>query len=242
MQTNVSGNLQEYYDTQYENHDERWRLVGGRGKAKNIINITAGLPIKNVLDVGSGDGAVLHWLDAWKWNPDINSLEISESGLAKIKARNLPAVKSVALFDGYKIPFEDQSFDLVTCSHVLGHVEHYRILLREIRRVSKYQVFEVPIDFSFKLDKKVAHFLSYGHINIFTPQTFRFLLQSENFKVLQSNGGFYDREVYDMLAKDQPLKKWASRLKNFVWKTSPLMILKPHVLTVLTSSEPVDKG
>lgn len=236
MKTEVSDQLQNYYTNQYSNYDEQWRLVGGRGKARNIVELATGLPVKNVLDVGSGEGAILHWLDTWKWGPEITALEISESGLEKIKQRQLACLKDAILFDGYKIPFSDNAFDLVTCSHVIEHVEHYRLLLREIKRVSKFQVFEIPIDFSLKVDKKVAHFLSYGHINIFTPQTFRFLLQAEGFTILKSKGGFYDPEVYEMMAKGNVFKKIKARFKNFLWKNSPLMSIKPHTLTVLTSS------
>ena len=237
MQSNISEHLQEYYDDQYRDYDTQWRLIGGRGKARNIMEITKNINFQNVLDVGSGEGAVLHWLELWKWCHDITALEISESGVEKIKARNLDCVKEVILFDGYKIPFGDKTFDLVTCSHVIEHVEHYRFLLREIKRVSKYQVFEIPIDFSLTVDKKVSHFLSYGHINIFTPQTFRFLLQAEGFKILYSKNGMYESSVFDLSTKRSVLKKWATRLKYFIWQHSPIMIIKPQIMTVLCSAE-----
>lgn len=40
-------------------------------------------------------------------------------------------------YDGYNIPFEDNTFDLITCSMVLHHVKYQHILLAEIRRVMK---------------------------------------------------------------------------------------------------------
>ncbi len=236
MQSEVSEELQDFYDDQYREYDTQWRLIGGRGKARNIMDITRGLDFKNVLDVGSGEGSVLYWLDTWGWCPDITAIEISESGVQQIQARHLASVKKVVLFDGYKLPFDDKAFDLITCSHVIEHVEHYRLLLREIKRVSRYQVFEIPIDFSLKVDKKVSHFLAYGHINIFTPQTFRFLLQAEGFTILKSKSGMYEPAVLDLMAKGSALKKWSSRLKNFIWKHSPIMAIKPQILTVLCSA------
>ena len=238
MQSEVSDKLQAYYDDHYSSKQTQdWYLAGGRGKARNIMAIAQGLELQTVLDIGSGNGSVLYWLDQWDWSPDITALEISESGIEGLKSRGLKNVKHIQQFDGYKIPFPDNSFDLVTCSHVIEHVEHYRLLLREIKRVSKYQIFEIPINFSLYVDKKVEHFLSYGHINIYTPQTFRFLLKAEGFSVLKSKGNLYDPAVYDMIAQNKFLKKWKLRIKIFFWKNSPLMWIKPHVLTVLSSSD-----
>ncbi len=74
---------------------------------------------------------------------------------------------------------------MVYCSHVIEHVEHPRLLLRELRRVARHQVFEVPQDYHVGVHKGLAHYLGYGHINIFTPSLFKFLVMSESFKILK---------------------------------------------------------
>ena len=74
---------------------------------------------------------------------------------------------------------------MVYCSHVLEHVEHPRLLLRELRRVARFQVFEVPLDYSIGVHKQAAALLDYGHINVFTPSLFKFLLLSEGFTILK---------------------------------------------------------
>jgi hypothetical protein len=71
----------------------------------------------------------------------------------------------------------------VILAHVLEHVEHERILLRELKRVAKYLVIEVPLDYRFGVDQRMKHFLNYGHINMYTPTLIRFLLQSEGLSV-----------------------------------------------------------
>jgi SAM-dependent methyltransferase len=48
-------------------------------------------------------------------------------------------ISSVSQLDlnAQPLPYPDESFDLVTCSEVLEHVENFRAVLREIRRVLK---------------------------------------------------------------------------------------------------------
>ena len=122
------------------------------------------------------------WPDA-SFAPLYEAVEISESGVNHIRSRNIKGVNSVQLFDGYHLPFKDDSFDLIILSHVLEHVEHERMLLREIKRVAKYGVIEIPIDYKAGVDKRIKHFLAYGHINVYTPTSLRYLLQTEGFTV-----------------------------------------------------------
>lgn len=240
----VKETLQEKYSEQYLGDTDKWRRLGGKGKAKNIIKVASkGQNKFSVLDVGSGDGSVLYWLDKFGFSNDITSVEISQSGIDRIKDRKLQAVKQILLFDGYSLPFDDDHFDLVLCSHVIEHVEYPRRLLREIARVSKEQIFEIPIDFSINVDKKAQHFFNYGHINIYTPQTFRFLLKSEGLDIISYYNALYEEEVFDYMYKDKSLFfKLINKLKRLLWKRIPfLMGFKPNTTTVKTqkSSSPL---
>lgn len=229
----VSENVQSTYDNQYKNSDAQWRNMGGRQKAGNIIRLCSALKAKSVVDIGSGDGAVLSFLDKENFSDNISSLEISDSGIEKIKARQMKSLKEVSKFDGYKIPYNDKNFDLAMCSHVLEHVEHPRLLLREIARVSNHQFFEVPIDFSFFVDKKIKHYLDYGHINIFTPALFKFLLKSEGFEVISEEFVFITPDQVRFAYKGKPLKIAVQLLKNFIINLSPYRKVKPSAYTVL---------
>lgn len=239
-ETNVSDNLKSGYTNQYDGSMQDWRMLGAKYKADNIIKLAKGLGVKSVLEVGAGDGAILHYLSQHDFSDNLNAVEISSSGIEAIKARNLKGLKSVALFDGYKLPFEDNAFDLVICSHVLEHVEYERILLREIKRVSKYQIFEVPIDFSFYVDKKVEHFLSYGHINIYTPGLFRFLLLSEGFSVRKDILHLLNDKMLNTIYKGKKLAIFTHKVKNMILRLFPYLLgIKPSAYAVLT--EKTDK-
>ena len=137
------------------------------------------------MEVGAGDGSILHFLNEWNFAPELYALEIAQSGVDIINDRKLPRLKEAQTFDGYKIPYADDSFDLIILAHVLEHVEHERLLLRELKRVAKYIIVEVPKDYRFGVDQRMKHFLDYGHINMYTPTSLRFLLQSEGLEIVE---------------------------------------------------------
>ena len=182
-QSTVSGNVKTAYDEFYQQHDEAWRMLGAKYKAQHIIDVCKGFSFKKVLEVGAGDGSILKYLSDQNFAPEYTAIEISESGVAHIRSRNINGLKGVQLFDGYRLPFGDNSFELIILSHVLEHVEHERILLRELKRVAAYAVIEVPLDYKAGVDKRIKHFLAYGHINVYTPTSLRYLLQTEGFAV-----------------------------------------------------------
>ena len=183
------------YDNFYQNHDEAWRMLGAKYKAQNIVDVCKGKAFLKVLEVGAGDGSILHYLDQWNFAPELYAIEISETGVDHLKSRNLKSIKEVQLFDGYHIPYADQTFDLVILAHVLEHVEYERMLLRELKRVAKYQVIEVPRDYRFGVDQRINHFLAYGHINVYTPSSLRYLLRTEGFEVLTDKTSMIPPEV-----------------------------------------------
>lgn len=52
-------------------------------------------------------------------------------------------------FDLHKIPFSDNSFDVIFCNHVLEHVRDARQCMRELYRVMRpggWGIFQVPLD------------------------------------------------------------------------------------------------
>ena len=175
----VTDNVIDAYNDFYTGNELEWRMLGAKSKALNLVEVCKNIKHTKVLEVGAGDGSILHYLNEWDFADELYALEISESGVSVIESRNLSKLKAVSSFDGYTIPYEDDSFDLVVLAHVLEHVEHERILIRELKRVAKYLVIEVPLDYRFGVDKRMKHFLDYGHINMYTPTLIRFLLQSE---------------------------------------------------------------
>jgi ubiquinone/menaquinone biosynthesis C-methylase UbiE len=191
----VSADVKTAYDEFYHKHDVAWRMLGAKYKAQHIIDVCKGYTFNTVLEVGAGDGSILKLLADQNFAPTYDAVEISDSGVGLIKTAGIKNLRSVQEFDGYKLPFADDSFDLIILSHVLEHVEHERLLLRELKRVAKMVLIEVPRDYKAGVDTRIKHFLAYGHINVYTPTLLRYLLLTEGFEVVNDLTSMIEPEV-----------------------------------------------
>lgn len=98
----------------------------------NILedNIGRILPkdIKNILDIGCGDGLISSILQKKHSYLKIQGLEVLKRNDCLIPCR---------YFNGKKIPFRDKSFDLCMLIDVLHHTLNIQLILNESVRVSK---------------------------------------------------------------------------------------------------------
>lgn len=101
---------------------------------------------ERLLDVGSGKGII--GLEMHKHVKEIHGLEYLESNLSEAERFKREISADNVYFqqgDGRKLPFPDNSFDMVVCSQVLEHIENPEEAVREIMRVSKHKVLiDVP--------------------------------------------------------------------------------------------------
>lgn len=211
----LSEEVKTAYDNFYTDNDVAWRMLGAKYKAQNIIEVCQSIKPNKVLEVGAGDGSILHYLNEWNFGNELYALEIAQSGVDKIKERKLSRLKEAQTFDGYKIPYADDSFDLIILAHVLEHVEHERILIRELKRIAKHIVIEVPKDYRYGVDKRMKHFMDYGHINMYTPTSLRFLLKSEGLELIADKVSMISPEVtyFNEFINKKASKSITKRLK-----------------------------
>jgi len=201
METSVRNDLQEYYNEHYNDMPSRWRKLGAIEKYNNIITLTGDQSFEKVVEVGAGDGSILELLNNNNNFSSLYALEISDSGIELIKKRKLKKLQEAINYDGYKTPYPDNYFDLAILSHVLEHVEFPRKLLRELKRISKMHIIEVPREYHHNIDININHYLSYGHISVYTPSLLRFLLKSEGFEIMSERKAFYSKEILSFHSK-----------------------------------------
>lgn len=178
---NVDPELQILYNGYFETSP--FEFQKNRLAAADSVSAMLGLvesSLGRVIDVGAGDGFVSQRLIESKAVEKITAIDISTSGIKSINALNLPI--DATLFNGYEIPFEDKSFDFAVCSHVIEHVEHERLFLREIARVASSALLVVPLEGGMR--GKI--YRGMGHINYYTPMTFKNLVETSGFRIINS--------------------------------------------------------
>lgn len=174
---------QENYDGYYADGASEWRRLGATHKVDNIILMCSSVSHSDIVDIGAGEGAVSAELLRRQFCSSITCLEISESGVDAIRKRNLPSIKEVLKFDGYRTPYPNEHFDLAILSHVLEHVEHQRMLIYEAKRIAKHLFVEVPLEDTIRLPQDYE-LDTVGHINFYNYKTARRLLQTCGLEVL----------------------------------------------------------
>jgi SAM-dependent methyltransferase len=187
------------YDDYYRDGPSEWRRLGAVDKVGNILALCGQLPMRSVLEIGAGDGAILSRLSEVGFGDQLHAVEISSSGVDVIRHRGIPRLVEVSQFDGATLPYVDNRFDLAILSHVIEHLENPRQLVYEAARVARYIFVEVPTeDTSRRPDDYVPD--GVGHINFFSRRTIRWLVQSCGLSVLGQITTNPSRETYVYLA------------------------------------------
>ena len=170
--------LREFYEDYYDDSVAGKRAISAKQTVDFIVALNGNSSLGSVLDVGAGDGSVLAEIERRALAETLNAVEISGSGIERIKGRNLKTLKSVQSFDGYHLPFADDAFDTVLVVHVLEHVEHERMFLKEVSRVARRCYIEVPLEHTVRLQRSIQSGKQYGHINYYTMGTFKNLVET----------------------------------------------------------------
>src|SRR3954452_14149136 len=104
-----------------------------RGRRRMLAAVLEGVPVSpqaRVLDAGCGSGRTLDELARYG-RP--HGVELNPLGLVAARTRG----HEIEHAPVESIPYEDESFDLVTCLDVIEHTDDDVVALRELRRVAR---------------------------------------------------------------------------------------------------------
>jgi SAM-dependent methyltransferase len=111
--------------------DERHWWYSGRRRVLNAVLEGLDLPPRaSILDAGCGSGRTL---DELRRYGEVRGMELNPVGVAAARARGHHVEEGRV----EAIPYEDASFDLVTCLDVIEHTDDDVASLRELRRVAR---------------------------------------------------------------------------------------------------------
>lgn len=103
-----------------------WRSSGDQLEAMVRSHVTAD---SRVLDLGCGRGGVVELF--WRDVRLAAGLDPDSPSLSEHRAPGMPVIRGV----GERLPFVEESFDLIVCLWVLEHLRDPAAMLREVQRV-----------------------------------------------------------------------------------------------------------
>ncbi|NSX55351.1 class I SAM-dependent methyltransferase [Parasulfitobacter algicola] len=176
----------EEYETLYRDHP---RVHDETDNSQGCIDkITQDIVGDTVCDVGCGTGALL--LRVAEKRNDIKEMTGVDFVIEDAKALDRVNYVAARIED---LPFEDNAFDTVICTHVIEHILEYRVALAELRRIAKKRlIIVVPRE-------REALYTFNPHFNFFPYK--HALLRAlhpipENYECIDIGRDIYYREDY----------------------------------------------
>ena len=172
------------YHEQYQRHQRR--KLGTAAIRLSTLAPYVKAPKPRLLDIGCSIGAIVETADRLGWHGV--GVDVSHTAVERCRHRGLDC----HYFDGETLPFEDQSFDVVTSWHVIEHVLNVAETLRDWFRVLKpggVMVLETPDAGYLKArirGPRYHKFWAPEHIYTFRRHNLRPFLEQAGFEMLRN--------------------------------------------------------
>src|SRR5437588_5414835 len=124
------------YERMFRLEDSYWWFVGRHDLVLTTLRNRFGARPERkltILDIGCGTGAMSRKLQDGEWG-DVVSADFSPLALSFSKRRGLCRL---CASDAMRLPFRDNSFDLIVALDILEHVSDDAAALKEFHRVLK---------------------------------------------------------------------------------------------------------
>jgi SAM-dependent methyltransferase len=105
-----------------------------------LLAVVGSIKAESVLDVGAGTGRGLRFLMDHRPSLTLHGIEPVDELRSIAYGKGIPR-DWLRPGNGYKLPFPDASFDIVTEFGVLHHVESPELFVSEMLRVARYGIF-----------------------------------------------------------------------------------------------------
>jgi ubiquinone/menaquinone biosynthesis C-methylase UbiE len=134
----ITGN----YFNKHETNNVLYRFLVN-GYKKKLQALMKDLPVKNGLEIGSGEGFIIDYIREVRPEIRLVGSDISPA-LVQGSAKSQPYA-AWNVFQGENLPFKDSSFDLVLACEVMEHLHAPSEVFAEIKRVARrYVLISVP--------------------------------------------------------------------------------------------------
>jgi ubiquinone/menaquinone biosynthesis C-methylase UbiE len=141
---NSFDNFDQFATDYRQIHNDNIRLTGADShyfsefKVKWLRQYYENQSVGHILDLGAGDGTCLTYFSQYFPESKLKGIDVSELSIEEAAAKKIPNTEVLA-YDGTKIPFSDNQFDLILVATVMHHIrfELHDGLMKEALRVLK---------------------------------------------------------------------------------------------------------
>lgn len=117
-----------------------------------VTEIVSSLQIQTILDVGCGEGFILHYLRQTLRKPGMDYYGFDRSYEAIVMAQEMNKNTHLLCANAMTSPFREKSFDLIICTETLEHTDQPKLILENLIRLSKkYCLLSAPHEPWFRL-------------------------------------------------------------------------------------------
>ena len=167
-------------------------------KMKEEFKVIVNLLPKNtrVLDVGCGDGSLMHFLKREK-NIEVRGLELNQDNVQECIYKGLPVIQGNAETELHQFP--NQSFDYVVLSQTLQAFYNPEKVLNQLLRIGKSVIISIPNFGYWKVRTKLLFFgkmpvtktlpntwYNTPNLHMCTIKDFVYFVKSRNIKIFKS--------------------------------------------------------
>ena len=219
---------QDLYPELFEVEDSHWWHQHKRQIVHKLIKVFAGKRGK-VLDIGAGTGKILSELKDKGWQ--IMGIDEEKEAVKWSKKRG---VKIMQANLEKKLPFKENSFDLVLSLDALEHLRKDSNALKEINRVLKSKgiaIITVPAyQWLFNYWDKML-----GHKRRYSKQSLKKIIKAKNFNIEYL--GYFSMFIFPLAILVRLIKKLLGKTQISDFQTTPLSLVSTPVIRLFNYIE-----
>jgi len=191
----------------------------------------------NLLDVGGGAGLILNAISTYieeSYGKKVNKYAVDLSpGMFEAQKKRNPDLKKALNEDICKTSLGDKEISLTLMIDLLEHVPNPTEALEEVKRISKFVIFKVPLENNFILSiwsiikrgkPRQRAIETYGHINVYNFDKLKYQIERHSGQILD----YYFTNVFNYFLNSEHNKnnmKIRNKLINlvavYIFKLSP---------------------
>ncbi|MCZ9886096.1 class I SAM-dependent methyltransferase [Brachyspira hyodysenteriae] len=129
----------EHFNKQASIYDEKDTIYYskyGKISCNYVSEYLKNIDYNKLLDIGSGTGYLINMLKKYKASAEFYGLDLSEEMINISKSKNIKDAEFI-LGSANKLPFNDNTFDIVTCIQSFHHYPYPDEAMKEVYRVLK---------------------------------------------------------------------------------------------------------